>query len=209
MNSTTSVGMSITTVRALTEFALKEMGADAPTAATVVRVAGRLAPIVNAWPGLRGSEKQTIVLGVLREVLTSEAIKSRCEPAAHAVLLGLLDTVVPETLALAVAAARGEIDLRRPTVGCVGRLAALVCRTVAVAAPLGEEERRALGLAADLATQATADAKAPAAAAPEAASAAVPATAVPSSADVAAPTATESKEESATPATPTEAQPSA
>jgi len=196
--------MSITTVRALTEFALKEMGADAPTAATVVRVAGRLAPIVNAWPGLRGSEKQTIVVGVLREVLTSEAIKSRCEPAAHAVLLGLLDTVVPETLALAVAAARGEIDLRRPTVGCVGQLAALVCRTVAVAAPLGEEERRALGLAADLATQATADAKAPAAAAP----AVEAALAVPSSADAAAPTATESKEESVTPATPTEAQPS-
>lgn len=199
--------MSITSVRALTEFALKEMGADAPTAATVVRVAGRLAPIVNAWPGLRGSEKQTIVLGVLREVLTSEAIKSRCEPAAHAVLLGLLDTVVPETLALAVAAARGEIDLRRPTVGCVGRLAALICRTVAVAAPLGEEERRALGLAADLATQATADAKAPAAAAP--APAVEAALAVPSSADAAAPTATESKEESVTPATPTEAQPSA
>lgn len=207
MNSTASVGMSITSVRALTEFALKEMGADAPTAATVVRVAGRLAPIVNAWPGLRGSEKQTIVLGVLREVLTSEAIKSRCEPAAHAVLLGLLDTVVPETLALAVAAARGEIDLRRPTVGCVGRLAALICRTVAVAAPLGEEERRALGLAADLATQATADAKAPAAAAP--APAVEAALAVPSSADAAAPTATESKEESVTPATPTEAQPSA
>ena len=186
--------------------ALKEMGADAPTTAIVMRVAARLAATVNSWPGLRGSEKQQIVISTLREVLTSEPIRTRMSADDHAKLLATLDTVVPETLALVVAAGRGEIDVRKPTVGCVGRVAALVCRAVAVAAPLSEDERRALGLAANAATAVAAVPSSPPA---------EPAVTLSldkepvTDAAVAAPTATDSKTESVTPATPTESQPSA
>jgi hypothetical protein len=197
---------------ALTQLALTELGADAPTTATVMRVAARLAASVNSWPGLRGSEKQQVVLSTLREVLTSEAIRSRMEPAAHATLLATLDTVVPETLALVVAAGRGEIDVRKPTIGCVGRVAALVCRAVAVAAPLSEDERRALGLAANAVSEAANVAEA-AAAVPSSpvAEPAVPTPEKEPATDAAAadPTATDNKTESVTPATPTESPPSA
>jgi hypothetical protein len=205
--------MSATTVRGLTELALKEIGADVPTTAVVMRVAARLASAVNSWPGLRGNEKQTIVVGVLREVLTSEAVRSRMEPAAHATLLAAVDTIVPETLALVVAAARGEIDLRRPTVGCAARFAALLCRAVAVAAPLSEEERRGLGLAAAAADSLAAAPVVPVA--PAVAPSSLPESekpesssteAKPTDAPAAAPTATESTPASETPATPSEAQ---
>jgi hypothetical protein len=190
---------------ALTQLALTELGADAPTTATIMRVAARLAASVNSWPGLRGSEKQQVVLSTLREVLTSEAIRSRMGPAAHATLLATLDTVVPETLALVVAAGRGEIDVRKPTVGCMGRVAALVCRAVAVAAPLSEDERRALGLAANVAEAAAAVPSSPAAEPVVPTPEKEPAT----DAAAAGPTATDNKTESVTPATPTESLPSA
>ena len=206
---------AITTVRGLAELALKELGVDVPTLATVMRVATRLASTVNSWPGLRGSEKQTIVLTTLREVLTSEAVRSRMEPAAHATLLATVDTVVPETLALVVAASRGELDLRRPSVGCAARFAALLCRAVAVAAPLGEEERRVLGLAAAAADSvaapvvpAEADPSSPAAPPSEKESPASAPEGKPAGESAAAPTATESTPASETPATPTETQPS-
>jgi hypothetical protein len=209
---------AITTVRGLAELALKELGADAPTTAVVMRVAARLATTVNSWPGLHGSEKQTIVLATLREVLTSEAVRSRMEPAAHATLLATVDTVVPETLALVVAAGRGEIDLRRPSVGCAARFAALLCRAVAVAAPLSEEERRTLGMVASavssVADPVVAPGDAPAVpAVADPASPAVPPSEkeseeTPAGESAAAPTATESTPASEMPATPTESQPS-
>jgi hypothetical protein len=197
--------------RALSELALKEMGADAPTVAVVMRVATRLAATVNTWPGLRGSEKQAIVLDTLRVVITSEAVRSRMGAEEHATLLAAVDTIVPETLALVVAAGRGEIDLRRPTVGCVGRLAALLCRAVAVAAPLSEEERRALQAAASVAAAVD-----PSSQSVEAAPAEVQAQVPPqpqvqetaAGAGVGVQTATDSTSESATPATPSVAPPS-
>jgi hypothetical protein len=191
--------------RALSELALKEMGADAPTVAIVMRVAARLAATVNTWPGLHGSEKQALVMAALREVITSEAIRSQMSAADHATLVAAIDTIVPETLALVVAAGRGEIDLRRPTVGCAGRVAALLCRAVAVAAPLTEEERGALRSAATVAEsvvptiqEAVAPAQEPQA----------QETGAGAGVSAEAPTATDSKSESTTPATTTEAPPS-
>jgi hypothetical protein len=164
---------------------------------------------VNTWPGLRGSEKQAIVLDTLRVVITSEAVRSRMGAEEHATLLVAVDTIVPETLALVVAAGRGEIDLRRPTVGCVGRMAALLCRAVAVAAPLSEEERQALHAAASVAAAVDPSShSALAEAAPAEVQAQVPPSATAAGAGVGDQTATDSTSESATPATTTEAPPS-
>ena len=194
---------AVTTVRSLTELALKELGADVPTTAVVMRVAVRLAAAVNSWPGLRGSEKQGIVVGVLRDVLTSDTVRSRMAAADHEILVATLDTVVPETLALVVAAGRGEIDLRRPTVGCVGRIASLLCRVTAVAVPLSEAERGALQSAAEIVGSiAPSNPETP----PPELEVSVPEQTPEQAIDatVADQTATENKSESVTPATPIE-----
>lgn len=111
--------------------ALREFGADTPTTQTIMRVAVSLAATVNRLPGLRGREKADLVLGALRQALNTPALKGRIPAEAHAALLATVDTVVPETLNLVVAAGRGELDFRRPSVGCLAGIAAALCRSAA------------------------------------------------------------------------------
>lgn len=106
--------------------ALREFGADTPTTQTVMRVAVSLATMVNRLPGLRGREKADLVLGALRQAISTSAPE-----AARAALLATVDTVVPETLNLVVAAGRGELDFRRPSVGCLAAIAGGLCRSAA------------------------------------------------------------------------------
>jgi hypothetical protein len=132
---------------ALVQLALKEIGADAPTTQTILRLAATLAQAVNRWPNLKGAQKAELVIGALREVLAMEAIRGKLSTEEQAALRVVVDTVVPETLNLLVAAGRGQLDLRKPTPGCWATLAAALCRTGAAiavaAAPQSEEAKQA------------------------------------------------------------------
>jgi hypothetical protein len=133
--------------------ALREFSADTPTTQTVMRVAVSLAATVNRLPGLRGREKAELVLGALREAINRLPMAQE----VRAPLLATVDTVVPEMLNLVVAAGRGELDFRRPSVGCLAAIARGLCRTAAaVAATQGAQGARvaeiASGAAASLET---------------------------------------------------------
>lgn len=118
----------------LVQLALKELGADAPTTQSILRLAATLAQTINRWPGLSGKEKLEMVLKTLREVLEMEAIRGKLSAQEAAILRATVDTVVPETLTLLVAAGRGEIDLRKPTPGCAAALCGFLCRSGAAIA---------------------------------------------------------------------------
>ena len=139
-------------VATLTATALREFGVDTPTTQTVMRVAVSLAAQVNRAAGLRGREKAELVLTAIRQALATQQLKGRLSTEAHAALLATVDTVVPETLALVVAAGRGELDFRRPSVGCLAAIARALCRSaaaVAVASPSPEAAQiaAAIGIA--------------------------------------------------------------
>ena len=118
----------------LVQLALKELGADPPTTQSIIRLAATLAQAVNRWPGLKGPQKLETVLAVLREVLEMEVIRGKLKPEERTVLRVMVDTVVPETVTLLVAAGRGEFDLRKPTPGCLATVCAALCRTGAAVA---------------------------------------------------------------------------
>ena len=123
----------------LVALALREMGADAVTTQSLMRIAVVLATAVNKASGLKGLEKQKLVLDALREVLATPVIAEKLDDAAKAILADAIDNIIPQTLALVVEAGRSGA-LKKPTVGCVGSFAALFCRSaarhvVAVGAP--------------------------------------------------------------------------
>ena len=119
---------------ALVALALKQIGADTPTAQSLLRLAVTLAQEANRLPGLKGRERLDLVLKALRETLANPVIRERLPAEAQKVLADVIETVVPETISLAVEASRGGFQLKKPSVGCVARLGALLCRTVAAAA---------------------------------------------------------------------------
>lgn len=118
--------MAMPSVTPLVQLALKELGAEPPTTQIVLRLSATLATAVNRWPGVSGPQKAELVLTALREMLAMEEVRGKLRSEEVAVLRVMVDTVVPETLNLLVAAGRGEFDLRKPTPGC---FAALFCRT--------------------------------------------------------------------------------
>ncbi len=135
----------------LVTLALREMGADAVTTQSLMRIAVVLATAVNKASGLKGLEKQKLVLDALREVLATPVIAEKLDDAAKAILVDAIDNIIPQTLALVVEAGRSGA-LKKPTVGCVGSFAALFCRSaarhvVAVGAPA--EVASGLAVAAD------------------------------------------------------------
>ena len=119
-------------LQSLAAMALREMGADAPTTQSLMRIAVVLATAVNKAPGLRGAEKQKLVLDALREVLATPMVADQLDDSAKAVLKDVIDNIIPQTLALVVEAGRSGA-LKKPTVGCVGSFAALFCRSAASA----------------------------------------------------------------------------
>jgi hypothetical protein len=119
-------------LQSLAAMALREMGADAVTTQSLMRIAVVLATAVNKAPGLRGAEKQKLVLDALREVLATPMVADQMDDSAKAVLKDVIDNIIPQTLALVVEAGRSGA-LKKPTVGCVGSFAALFCRSAASA----------------------------------------------------------------------------
>jgi hypothetical protein len=133
---------ALPSVTPLVEIALKELGAETLTTQTVLRLSATLAQTVARWPNLSGRQKGEMVVGALRELLGVEQIRGKLSMEEQAALRVVVDTVVPETLTLLVAAGRGEFDFRKPTPGCMAALAAALCRTgaaIAVAAAPGNE----------------------------------------------------------------------
>lgn len=132
----------------LLKIALRELGADVPTTQSVLRIAVVLAEAANRLPRLAGREKLDLVLQTLRGVLATPAVRDRIPEEARAPLSLVVDTVVPETLTLVIEAGRGRFDLKKPSVGCLAKLGALLCRSAA-AVVTDPEAKRALAAAAD------------------------------------------------------------
>ena len=156
-------------VEALSAKALEILGAEVPTADSVLRVAAKLAQLVNKAPGLHGPEKAALVQQVLREILNSPVVRPKLDAAAVDALNVVIDTVVPTALTLIISAGRGEFDLKKP------REALLWCcrsaASVAVAAAAAHTAITEKAVAPEQVEAAVAPAPAPAAApAPEAAS---------------------------------------
>jgi hypothetical protein len=89
-----------------------------------MRLGVQLAQEANRLPGLRGRERLELVLKMLRDLLKELPEETR-KP-----LEVIVENVIPETVTLVVEASRGGFDLKKPSVGCVARLAVLLCRSV-------------------------------------------------------------------------------
>jgi hypothetical protein len=125
------------TLQPLIQQGLAALGADVPTAQSLMRLAVALAQDVNRMPGLKGRERLEIVIKILREVLATPAIATRIPAEVKPVLDNVVEQIIPETLTLVVGASRGEFSLQRPSVGCVARLGALFCQTAAAVVGTG------------------------------------------------------------------------
>lgn len=143
------------TPEALAAKALEKLGADAPTADSILRVAAYLAELVNKAPGLRGSEKAALVQRVLRDIVAMPAVRAKLSDDAATALNIVIDTVVPTALTLIISAGRGELDLKNPQ-AVASSFLAWCCRSVSVVAAASAPPK-----AADTATEATAPAPAP------------------------------------------------
>ena len=95
-----------------------ELLTKTPTPDGFMRLAVTLAQEVNAIQALKGSEKKMVVLDILKQAVQ----KTTLSEDQKAELLGLLKTVVPATLDIAVSVARGGFSLEKPKVGCVAAL---------------------------------------------------------------------------------------
>ena len=131
--------MSTSPTDALVKLALEKLGADTPTAQSLLRLAVVLAQDANKLPGLKGKDRLELVLSALRRVIEVPTVKEKIGPDAEKVLKDVIDNVVPETIALVVEASRGGFALKKPTVGCAASLAVLLCRLTAASAPAGSE----------------------------------------------------------------------
>jgi len=119
-----------------------------PTPDGFLRLAVTLAQEVNAIQALSGSEKKAIVLDILRQAVQ----KSTLSNDQKTELLGLLKTVVPATLDIAVSVARGGFSLQKPKVGCVAALCRMFLAVAPIDPKLKEMASSGLNKAEELAT---------------------------------------------------------
>lgn len=96
-------------VQDLVKFAKECQGLLDLDTASLIRVGGQLAVKVNSIQNLSGQEKQKLVCQILKMVVSEKLGDS--EKAAS--LKQLVDDVVPASLDLALAAARGKLDLKK------------------------------------------------------------------------------------------------
>jgi hypothetical protein len=122
-------------VAALKVKALALLGTDVPTAQNLMRIAVALAQEVNKASHLTGREKLDAVVRALRGVLAEKVVTDRVSPAELVVLQNVVNDVIPETISLVVEASRGSFQLKKPSIGCVARVGALLCRQVAAHGP--------------------------------------------------------------------------
>ena len=125
-----------------------ELLTKTPTPDGFLRLAVSIAQDVNAIQGLSGSEKKTIVLDILKQAVQ----KSTLSDDQKKELSGLLQTVVPATLDIAVSVARGGFSLQKPKVGCVAALCRMVLAVAPIDPKLKEMASSGLNKAEDLAT---------------------------------------------------------
>jgi len=119
----------------LQQIAIAELS-GAPTAQSFIRLAVRLATEINKVADMKGSMKLAQVQGVLRVALAEPVVREKLSGEVLTTLESMIDTVVPEAITLVVQASRGEISLKKPTVGCMASLCGLFCRAAVAAAPL-------------------------------------------------------------------------
>ena len=134
---------------ALAAKALEKLGADVPTADTILRLAAHLAELVNKAPGLHGPEKAALVQRVLRDVLAMPAVRAGLSDDAASALNIVIETVVPTALTLIISAGRGEFDLSSPQKAAASVWSWCCTHGVAVAAAVAAPKK------ADTATVAT------------------------------------------------------
>lgn len=119
----------------LQQIAITELTGGA-TAQSFLRLAVRLATEINKVPQMKGSMKLAQVQGVLRTALAEPVVREKLSGEVLSVCENMIETVVPEAITLVVQASRGEISLKKPTVGCVASFCGFLCRAAVVAAPL-------------------------------------------------------------------------
>jgi hypothetical protein len=125
-----------------------ELLTKTPTPDGFLRLAVSIAQDVNAIQALSGSEKKTIVLDILKQAVQ----KSTLSDDQKKELSGLLPTVVPATLDIAVSVARGGFSLQKPKVGCVAALCRMVLAVAPIDPKLKEMASSGLNKAEELAT---------------------------------------------------------
>ena len=125
-----------------------ELLTKTPTPDGFLRLAVSIAQDVNAIQALSGSEKKAIVLDILKQAVQ----KSTLSDDQKKELSGLLQTVVPATLDIAVSVARGGFSLQKPKVGCVAALCRMVLAVAPIDPKLKEMASSGLNKAEELAT---------------------------------------------------------
>ena len=125
-----------------------ELLTKTPTPDGFLRLAVSIAQDVNAIQGLSGNEKKAIVLDILKQAVQ----KSTLSDDQKKELSGLLQTVVPATLDIAVSVARGGFSLQKPKVGCVAALCRMVLAVAPIDPKLKEMASSGLNKAEELAT---------------------------------------------------------
>ena len=119
----------------LLNMALAQLGADSPSAQSLMRIAVSLAQEANKATGLPGRAKLDLVVHALRDLLAVPVVAERLSSAEAASLRALVDTVIPETISLVVEASRGAFALKKPSIGCLAGVAAFFCRQAAAHGP--------------------------------------------------------------------------
>lgn len=125
-----------------------ELLTKTPTPDGFLRLAVSIAQDINAIQALSGSEKKAIVLDILKQAVQ----KSTLSDDQKKELSGLLQTVVPATLDIAVSVARGGFSLQKPKVGCVAALCRMVLAVAPIDPKLKEMASSGLNKAEELAT---------------------------------------------------------
>ena len=125
-----------------------ELLTKTPTPDGFLRLAVSIAQDVNVIQALSGSEKKAIVLDILKQAVQ----KSTLSDDQKKELSGLLQTVVPATLDIAVSVARGGFSLQKPKVGCVAALCRMVLAVAPIDPKLKEMASSGLNKAEELAT---------------------------------------------------------
>ena len=110
-------------VQELVNFAKQSQGVLVWDTSSLIRVSGALAVKVNAMQNLSGQEKQKLICQVLKRVLEEVEKKEVSEESTEekkkaltehfASLKKVVDDVIPASLDLALAAARGKLDLKK------------------------------------------------------------------------------------------------
>jgi hypothetical protein len=125
-----------------------ELLTKTPTPDGFLRLAVTIAQEVNAIQALSGNEKKVIVLDILKQAVQKSSLSNDQKTE----LSGLLKTVVPATLDIAVSVARGGFSLQKPKVGCVAALCRMVLAVAPIDPKLKEMASSGLNKAEELAT---------------------------------------------------------